>query len=139
MGVPGTSRFTVRTDVRNDVTRIAVIGELDLCYAPDLQEHLRQVVDGGARAALLDLRDVTFMDAAGLRTLLWARDHADENGHRIAVVGVGGEPRKVLEITGTGGRLIDEAEGMELIRRFTRPDGSADDQLPTEAGGASDG
>lgn len=139
MGVPASSRFMVRTDVANGVARLAVVGELDMQCAPALQQHLEQAIGDGADAALLDLRDLSFMDAAGLHVLLWASDQAQQNGHRMAIVGVGGEPRRVLEITETDGRLIDEAEGMDLIRRFTRNDATSDDKLLAEVGDGDDG
>ncbi len=139
MGVPAFSRFMVRTDVANGVARLAVVGELDMQCAPALQQHLEQAIGDGADAALLDLRDLTFMDAAGLHVLLWASDRAQQNGHRMAIVGVGGEPRRVLQITETDGRLIDEAEGMDLIRRFTRADETTGDASLVEVGDGPDG
>ena len=123
MGLVASPSFTVRTDVSNGVARLALAGELDMLYAPELQERVGRAIDGSANAALLDLRDLTFMDAAGLRVLLWASERARQTGHRMAIVGVGGEPRRVLQISETADALVDEAEGMELIRLFTSSDG----------------
>ena len=122
MGFSAPLGFTVRTDVRNGVARLALIGELDMAAVAALQTHLDRVVNDGVRATMIDLRELTFMDSTGLHVLITAPDRAKQNGHRVAVVGVGGAPRKLLQITGTDGALIDEESGAELARRFSQPE-----------------
>ena len=92
--------------------------------APALQEDLDRATNDGIRAALLDLRGLTFMDATGVHLLSEAHDRARQNGEVFAVVGVAGQVRRVLELTDTLD-LIDEGAGMELIRRFTQSDATA--------------
>jgi anti-anti-sigma factor len=121
MGSPESPGLTVRTDVRNGVARLAVVGELDISVVSTLEDQLDRVAGDGVGAALLDLRELTFMDSSGLHLLIRATDYAKQNGHRLAIVGVGGLPRRLLEITGTEKLLVDDADGMELIRRFTQP------------------
>jgi anti-anti-sigma factor len=116
MGPPD---FEVRADVSNGVVRFAPAGELDMSTAPVLQEGLDRAIHDGIQAALLDLRGLTFMDVTGVHLLFEAHDRAQQNGEMFAIVGVGGEVRKVLELTDTMD-LIDEVAGMELIRRFTQ-------------------
>ena len=119
MGVPSGSLFGIQDDRRNEVARLALRGELDLATAPELDEHLMRVEQDGVRAVLLDLRDLTFVDSTGLRTFLGAQRRAEENGHRLALIGANDQLRKLLQITKTE-HVVDEQEGVELLARFTQ-------------------
>jgi len=125
MGFSAPLRFTVRTDVRNGVARLALTGELDMAGGPVLEAQLERFANDGVAATLLDLRELTFMDSTGLGVLVRATKRAKQLGHPLAVVGVGGAPRRVLELTATEGILVDEARGLELIRRFTQSEAEA--------------
>jgi anti-anti-sigma regulatory factor len=58
--------------------------------------------------------------STGLHLLLRAIDRANENGHRLAIVGVGGQPRRLLELTDTEGVLIDDAAALPIIQHFSQ-------------------
>ena len=120
MGSTDSSGFTVRTDVRNGVARLALIGELDMAVASTLEDELLRVQDDGVKAAFLDLGELAFMDSSGLAVLLRATNRARENGHHLAIVGVGGVPRRLLEISGTERMLLGDARAVPMIERFTR-------------------
>ena len=49
---------------------VAVVGELDLYAADQLQLRLAQLLEDGARTVLVDLLGVSFMDSTGLAVLL---------------------------------------------------------------------
>lgn len=119
MGVPSGSLFDIQDDRRNEVARLALLGELDLATAPELDEHLVRVEQDGVRAVLLDLRDLTFVDSTGLRTFLEAQRRAAENGHRLVLIGANDQLRKLLQITKTE-YVVDEQEGIQLLARFTQ-------------------
>jgi anti-anti-sigma factor len=104
----------------NGVARLALVGELDMAVAPTLEDELLRVENDGVDSALLDLGELTFLDCSGLNLLLRATERAKENGHDLAIVGVGGLPRRVLEITGTEQVLIDEGNALPMIERFTQ-------------------
>jgi anti-anti-sigma factor len=113
--------------VRNGVARLVIAGEIDMSVTQSLQRHLDRVATDGVVAALLDLREVRFMDCAGLHFLMRATQTAERSGRRLAVVGLGGMPKRLLEITGTQGVLVDEKQGIELMLRFTQPEFAASD------------
>lgn len=96
-----------------------------MAAAPTLEDELLRVEGDLVEGVLLDLGELTFLDSSGLRLLLRATTRAKQNGHRLAIVGVGGGPRKVLEITDTERVLIDDTEGLPLIERFTQGEGQA--------------
>jgi anti-sigma B factor antagonist len=127
MGSNRSPGFTVRTDVRNGVARLALAGELDMAVAPTLEVELSRVENDGVSSLLLDLGELTFMDSTGLHLLLRATRRAKDNGHDLAIVGVGGVPRRVLEVTGTERVLIDDASALPVIKRFSQGEVDAAD------------
>lgn len=84
-------------------------GELDLATAPELETQVLAAVRGGDRAVVLDLRELTFMDSTGVRTIIAAHQVAAETGHDLRVVRPPRESAvsRVIEISG-----IDEALGL---------------------------
>jgi len=134
MGSNGSPGFTVRTDVRNGVARLAVVGELDMAVAPRLENELLRVENDGVDAALVDLGELTFMDSTGLHVLLRAKRRANDNGHNLAIVGVGGLPRRLFELTDTERVLIDDSGALRMIERFTQRDGEEAAASPTVIG-----
>jgi anti-sigma B factor antagonist len=76
---------------------VAPTGELDLETVPRVRESLLACTDGH-RAAVLDLRQVTFMDSTAVRLLIEARNGSF--GERFAIVGPLDEVGQVLDISG---------------------------------------
>jgi anti-anti-sigma factor len=110
--------FTARTDSRNGVTSIALSGELDMATAPILVEQLTALERHGARAIILDLRDVRFIDSSGLHALVRAHRRSEQDGHGLMVVGASKSVRRLCEVMGT--EFILDARGTaEVLGRFT--------------------
>jgi anti-anti-sigma factor len=82
--------------------RLALKGELDLAAAYELETKLSQLCARESGHVELDLREVTFMDSMGMRSLLTARDMCSEHGAQLSVLAGEGQ-RRMLEVTG----LID--------------------------------
>lgn len=94
-----------------DDARVTYIprGELDLATVPELEEQVLAAIREGARSVVLDLRELTFMDSTGVRTIVAAHQVAEETGHDLRIVR---PPRdsavsRVIEISG-----IDAALGL---------------------------
>ena len=83
---------------------VTVAGELDLASAPALGATLRRL-DPGCEAVTLDLRALTFMDVAGLHSVVDARRLMFATGRRLHVLGPHCAVARVLELTGTRGLL----------------------------------
>lgn len=116
--------FVVRHERRNGFTRLLVSGELDLATAPALKEQMALVEAGGAKGVVLDLRDLTFVDAAGLRLFVGAWKRAAANGHRFALVGPTTAVHKLFQITGIDA-IFQEADGLRLLEEFESAFGPA--------------
>jgi anti-anti-sigma factor len=52
---------------------VTVSGQVDSASAPKFEETLLDLIQGGARNLVVNLRDVTFVSSAGLSALLRAR------------------------------------------------------------------
>lgn len=100
--------FTVRSEQQNGVAHVAFYGELDISAAPILQDTLTQVEGDGIRMIMLDLRDMTFIDASGLHVLLEAKARSKSSGHRVILVGANSLAQRLFKLTGTEFLLNDE-------------------------------
>ena len=77
---------------------ISVTGELDLASARAADEALRQA-ERDARSLVLDLRELKFMDAAGLAVIIDANVRAREAGRRFVVRVRSSGVRRLLDLT----------------------------------------
>jgi len=87
---------------------VVLHGELDVATAPRVDEALASLRDD-ERELRVDLRELTFLDSTGLRTLLRARSVAQERGGRLAVVPGPSAVQRVFELTG----LVDQFAWVE--------------------------
>lgn len=84
---------------------VRVAGELDLSTAPLLDHYLETHLQGGGRHVVLDLSEVTFLSAAGLTSLITARDTAARDGIELHLTGADhraiARPLEVMELRAT--------------------------------------
>jgi anti-anti-sigma factor len=77
---------------------LAVRGELDIAGVDEFERSLAAVESEQPPVLVIDLREVTFLDSSGLRTLLAAERRAKSDGRRLVLVR-GPEPvHRVFEI-----------------------------------------
>jgi anti-anti-sigma factor len=93
------------------VQRIAVAGEVDMLSAPAVQEAVVDVLHRRhPRRIEIDLRGVTFLDSAGIRTLLICHDDAEQENCSLTVVDPHPRVYRVLQITGLLGHFAVTTE-----------------------------
>ena len=92
--------LTIRVSRQAGSLALLLSGELDLASAPALDEQLREAEASDARAIVLDLRDLSFIDSIGLRSILVAARNSQLDGNRLGIVRGDGEVARLLEITG---------------------------------------
>lgn len=93
-------RFSTAVEFVAASARVVVRGELDLATAPALDNALTDVIDRGARSLVLDVADLTFMDASGLRVLITASNRVGPDGGTLILRAVPKPVLRVLELTG---------------------------------------
>jgi anti-sigma B factor antagonist len=64
---------------------VQLTGELDLLTAPVLQRHLREAL-AHATLVVIDLRQLSFIDATGVHVICNASERADAEGRRLMVL-----------------------------------------------------
>ena len=98
-----TQAIRPRPSTGNGALRVALEGELDLSSVAVLERAVDDAVASAKRSGTveLDLEGVSFMDSAGLRGLLSARQRADAAGRWLRVVAATPAVWRVLELTRT--------------------------------------
>jgi anti-anti-sigma factor len=91
--------------VAPSATHVVLQGELDLVGAPRAARDLARAIVGGAEAVVVHLGDVTFIDSAGLRTLVAASDAADRRGVDLRLLPGRLEVMATVEAASLAGRL----------------------------------
>ena len=101
----------VRTEDRNGLVHVALLGELDLSTVAKVQEELRPVEADSPPTVVVDLSKLTFLDSTGLRCIVTADERAREEGRRVVIVRGPDPVQRVFTITRLEERLemVDDA------------------------------
>lgn len=78
---------------------IRASGELDLSDCPKLEHALLDAESSKAAWILLDIDGLTFIDVAGLQTLMTAWRRSEENGGRLHFTAGNGSVADILRLT----------------------------------------
>lgn len=68
------------------VVSVRILGELDLATAPRLEAELEQLHGDEMERAIVDLRELVFLDSTGLETIVKFHKRASGEGVDVAVV-----------------------------------------------------
>ncbi len=104
-------------DIRQGEDRVVLglHGELDLLGAPMLEEEISKAEANAPGIVVLDLRDLQFVDSAGLRVILAAHERSQREGKEFALTPGSEQVQRLFTIAGV-------SEHLRII-------GSPDDQL----------
>lgn len=80
------TEVTLAREVRGADVVLTLAGEVDLANAGDVAIDLRREVAETARALVLDLREVLYLDSAGVRLLFDLADRLHARGRELVVV-----------------------------------------------------
>jgi anti-sigma B factor antagonist len=125
-------QFGVVVSVRADATGVVPHGELDLATAPELEA----VLAAQTGYVIVDLRELSFVDASGLRVLLEADAQSRQDGKNLRFI-AGEAVRRLFEWAGVPDQLTyveaPTASGPSRnVRPVTAP-GGADPARPQPA------
>ena len=103
-------RFEIHTQNSDGVERVRVRGEVDLSVVGKLDSEMRRAEATKASKIELDLDQLDFLDASGVRLLLDLAQRSRRNGRRLRIKpGNSPQVRRVLELTGVVEHLPLEA------------------------------
>jgi anti-sigma B factor antagonist len=110
--MPHTDQILARADARPpafacttthgglDAAWVYVAGELDIATAPELERTLRESQQR-AHLTVLDLRELAFMDCAGVHTIVEASLRARKAGRRVVLVRGRPDIYRMFTLTGS--------------------------------------
>jgi anti-sigma B factor antagonist len=102
--------FSVQTERADAVERVRVLGEMDLSVVGVLDSEMRRVEATDAARIELDLDQLEFLDASGIRLLLDLNQRSRRNGGRLRIRPARSpQVRRVLQLTGVEDLLPFEA------------------------------
>jgi len=94
-------RFVVRSDRMDGGEDIRVAGEMDLSGIGLVDREVEPAEASDATRIVLDLGQLDFMDASGIRLLLHLNARSASNGRRLRITRAGApQVQRVLELTG---------------------------------------
>jgi anti-sigma B factor antagonist len=96
--------FAVAVETTATEILVRVNGELDMHTMPRLEAQLGEF-DGDARALVIDLRAVTFIDSSGIRALVHAHQAARRHQRRLRMTAPHENVLRTLEVAGLLGVL----------------------------------
>lgn len=91
--------------VNGDAARVVISGELDINSAPRLIATIHDIARPPVRRVDLDCEGVTFLDSAGVRTLIVVRKEAARIEVDLVLVQPSPAVSRVMEMTGLVGLL----------------------------------
>ena len=101
-------------------TLVTLAGRLDMNSAGPLEQQLEGRVAAGDRRLAIDMSRLDYLSSAGLRALLVAAQRLREVQGQLALVGLRGTVREVLEIAGLTNVFPAYASESDLLA--ARPD-----------------
>jgi anti-anti-sigma factor len=104
----------VRTEDRDGLVHVSLVGELDLSTVAKVQEELRRVEASAPGTLVVDLSKLTFLDSTGLRCIVTADERARDEGRRMVIVRGPDAVQRVFSITKLDDRLdmVDDADAL---------------------------
>ena len=90
----------ITTRTQNDVTLVALAGNLDSNTSPQAQQALDGLLAGGGRKMVIDFTALDYISSAGLRVLLGTVKRLSGAGGALRLFGLNQTVREVFQISG---------------------------------------
>jgi anti-sigma B factor antagonist len=102
-----------------EVTILEPCGRLDSTTAQEFGDRLMALVQAGRIAIVVDLKSIVYINSAGFRALLIANRAAAEKQGKLALCGVVGDVKRLLEIGSLTEHFLicqTQADGIAKLR-----------------------
>lgn len=90
----------ITTTSKDNATLLSLNGRIDTATAPELEQAINKVIDGGQRKVLLDFAGVTYISSGGLRVLLATAKKLKNPGDKFGICALSPEVLKILKLAG---------------------------------------
>jgi anti-sigma B factor antagonist len=94
------AELDVVASIDDRLARVAISGELDIQTAPRFIATVHDIAEPPVKRVELNCEGVTFLDSAGVRALIVARNDASRRGVDVVLVERSNAVSRVLEMTG---------------------------------------
>jgi anti-anti-sigma factor len=94
------NRLVVLEDQRGKIRVVRLLGILDITTSNQLEQKLRELLDGGDKALVLDLKHLDFISSSGLRVLHMASVRAKNHFGKIVLCGLNESVEMVFQTSG---------------------------------------
>ena len=88
---------------------VSIDGRITIDTSDDMRRTIAEALRSTPPAMMLDLSGVTYIDTSGLATLVEASRNARQQGTRLVLHGLHGQPRELLQFSQID-HLLDIAE-----------------------------
>ena len=110
---------TLELDERQGVTVASISGEIDLSDAGELQATISDAVPNHAAGLVIDLREVTYLDSAGVALLFELARRVARRQQQLGIVVPREAPvREILHLSGAADSLALHAGLDEALERI---------------------
>jgi anti-anti-sigma factor len=94
-------RFAMRCEREGGDERVQLLGEMDLSVIGSVDREMRRAEAGDASRIVLDLAELEFLDASGIRLLLNVTARSKGNGGRLCITRARSpQVQRVIDLTG---------------------------------------
>lgn len=101
MSTPRAASLTSAPGSASDEWILTAHGEIDVATSPELRDALTSLISRGASRIVVDLRETSFIDSAGLGVLVGALKRLrEERDGKIVLRGMQDNVQRVFDITG---------------------------------------
>jgi anti-sigma B factor antagonist len=107
------SAFRVDVAQEREAVRVSPVGELDLATVGRVSARIDEAIASGTKRVILDLREVSFLDSAGLHLAIDTVGLARRSGTGFSIVAGPPAVQRAFAITGLRSRLpfVDAPHG----------------------------
>ena len=92
--------MNIEHGTQDHVTVLAPTGRIDTTTSGAVEDAVRDAVDAGARALIIDFTAVDYISSAGLRVFLVLAKRLRDLGGRLVLCGMGQPVRQVFQLAG---------------------------------------
>ena len=108
----------IETQNYGEVTVVELQGDFSGESDQAFHDTITSVIAAGAKAVVLDMSAVIFIDSQSLEQLLWMRDYCNENSRQLKLAALDETCAKILEITRLAPQFDSYEELAEAVKSF---------------------